>query len=143
MKNNKLYQTLMDLQCELVAERNLVNPGQINWLQYDILSVLQDHARKPTVLSRQLGIKQAKLSKNFTKLRKLGYIKQTPDIQDHRELITEITAKGLTFMDDIAEKHGELYNKAQKIWSKKEQEQFILLANKLIAVLRKDRIGNE
>ena len=46
-------------------------------------------------------------------------------------------------MDDIAEKHGELYNQAQKIWSKKEQEQFVLLANKLIAVLRKDRIGNE
>lgn len=58
-------------------------------------------------------------------------------------MITEITAIGLAFMDDIAEKHGELYNQAQKIWSKKEQEQFVLLANKLIAVLRKDRIGNE
>ena len=58
-----LYNTLMNLQCELVAERNLVNPEQISWLQYDILSILQPQASRPTVMSRQLGITQVKLSR--------------------------------------------------------------------------------
>lgn len=51
-----LYNTLMYLQCELVAERNLVNPEEISWLQYDILNILQPGASRPTVMSRQLGI---------------------------------------------------------------------------------------
>lgn len=143
MQNKELYQALMNLQCELVAERNLVNPGQISWLQYDILSILQEHSRKPTSLSRQLGITQVKLSKNFKKLRQLGYINQTPDENDHREVITEITETGLKFMSEISRKHHQLYSKAQAVWSNEEQEQFILTANKLISVLRKERIENE
>lgn len=143
MTNTDLYQTLMNLQCELVAERNLVNPGQITWLQYDILSILQEHASKPTALSKSLGITQAKLSKSFTQLRKLGYIKQTPDMHDHRVAVTEITSSGRTFMNDIAQKHHDLYTQAQKIWSKKEQEQFISAADKLITVLREERLNSE
>ena len=143
MKNKDLYQALMNLQCELVAERNLVNPGKISWLQYDILNALQEHSSKPTVLSRQLGITQAKLSKNFTKLRDLGYINQTPDIHDHREIMTEITDNGIKFMNGIAEKHNQLYSQAKAIWTKEEQEQFILSANKLIAILKKERLKNE
>lgn len=37
---NALTDALMQLQCELVAERNLVNPNEISWLQYDILMAL-------------------------------------------------------------------------------------------------------
>lgn len=32
-----LRSILMHLQCELVAERSLVNPLDISWLQYDVL----------------------------------------------------------------------------------------------------------
>ncbi|SYW02846.1 Transcriptional regulator, MarR family (fragment) [Oenococcus oeni] len=32
MKDN-LFNTLINLQCDLVAERNLVNPQNITWLQ--------------------------------------------------------------------------------------------------------------
>ena len=45
-----LYNTLMNLQCELVAERNLVNPEQISWLQYDILNRGQSaHCYEPAI----------------------------------------------------------------------------------------------
>lgn len=137
-----LYNTLMNLQCELVAERNLVNPQQISWLQYDILNILQTHSSRPTVMSRQLGITQVKLSKNLKKLRELNYITQTPDAHDRREITTAITPQGRQFMTDIAMKHQELYNKACKVWSKEEQQQFIVQANKLIELLRKERIAN-
>ncbi|SUX08779.1 Uncharacterised protein [Campylobacter sputorum subsp. bubulus] len=36
-----LKTSLVDLQCEMVAEKNLVNPKQITWLQYDILYQLK------------------------------------------------------------------------------------------------------
>lgn len=32
-----LKKAIIELQCEMVAERNLVNPKEITWLQYDIL----------------------------------------------------------------------------------------------------------
>lgn len=138
-----LYNTLMNLQCELVAERNLVNPEQISWLQYDILNILQSEASRPTVMSRQLGITQVKLSKNLKKLRELDYITQTPDANDRREITTALTPKGQQFLSDIATKHRELYNKACKVWSKEEQQQFMIQANKLIDLLRKERIADD
>ena len=36
-----LETALIQLQCELVAERNLVNPNGLSWLQYDILNLLR------------------------------------------------------------------------------------------------------
>lgn len=138
-----LYNTLMNLQCELVAERNLVNPEQISWLQYDILNILQPQSSRPTVMSRQLGITQVKLSKNLKKLRELDYITQTPDANDRREITTALTPKGQQFLSDIATKHRELYNKACEVWSKEEQQQFIVQANKLIDMLRKERIADD
>lgn len=37
-----LKRAIMELQCEMVAERNSVNPKNISWLQYDILSQLKN-----------------------------------------------------------------------------------------------------
>lgn len=139
---NKLYDTLMNLQCELVAERNLVNPEQISWLQYDILNVLQDQACRPTDLSKRLGISQVKLSKNLKKLRDLDYIKQSTALEDRREVNTEITPKGQQFMIEIANKHDELFQTAKRALTKEEQEHFMIAANKLITDLRNERMAS-
>lgn len=94
-------------------------------------------------MSRQLGITQVKLSKNPKKLRELDYITQTPDAKDRREITTSLTPKGQQFLPDIATKNRELYNKACKVWSKEEQQQFMAQANKLIDLLRKERIAHD
>lgn len=53
---------VMHLQCELVAERNLVNPEELSWLQYDILSRLsQVDYMLPSELCILLGISRANL----------------------------------------------------------------------------------
>lgn len=139
---NKLYETLINLQCELVAERNLVNPEQISWLQYDILTVLQCQASRPTDLSKRLGITQVKLSKNLKKLRDLDYIRQSTALKDRREVDTEITPKGRQFMIEIANKHDELFQTTERVLTKEEQEYFMVAANKLITELRNERMAN-
>ncbi len=37
---NNFEEVLVNLQCELVAERTRLNPKTISWLQYDILNIL-------------------------------------------------------------------------------------------------------
>lgn len=59
-----LRSILMHLQCELVAERSLVNPLDISWLQYDVLLQLdREHEMLPSELSLVMGISRTKLSK--------------------------------------------------------------------------------
>ncbi|MCQ8209727.1 MarR family transcriptional regulator, partial [Cutibacterium acnes subsp. acnes] len=51
-----LRSILMHLQCELVAERSLVNPLDISWLQYDVLLQLdREHEMLPSELSLVMG----------------------------------------------------------------------------------------
>ena len=57
-----LRSILMHLQCELVAERSLVNPLDISWLQYDVLLQLdREHEMLPSELSLVMGISRCLL----------------------------------------------------------------------------------
>ncbi|MFC6651936.1 hypothetical protein [Paenibacillus rhizoplanae] len=76
---NSIDDVLRDLQCELVAERNRVNPKEISWLQYDILHLLsQQKWQLPSEMSTTLGISRTKLSKALKVLKLMGYISQKP-----------------------------------------------------------------
>lgn len=139
----QLQVTLSQLQCELVAERNLVNPDGISWLQYDILSLLKSEAKLPKQLSQHLGITKTKLSKNLTKLHELNYIIQIPAQLDRREMVTDLTIKGRQFLSQTDNKHQELSNEAQTCFTHDEQEQFIKLSQKLVMTLRESRLSSE
>ncbi|GAJ25619.1 transcriptional regulator [Liquorilactobacillus sucicola DSM 21376 = JCM 15457] len=143
MMEEKLINVLTNLQCELVAERSLVNPKEITWTQYDILTALQIQSSLPSKLSASLGLSRSKLSKNLVNLRKMMYIKQYPDKIDHRELITSLTPKGEDLLNNIDAGHNYLAKIAQKVFSEEEQQQFIALSQKLVTTLRKERIKNE
>lgn len=43
----------------------------------------------------------------------------------------------------LLRKIAKLYNKACKVWSKEERQQFMAQANKLIDLLRKERIAHD
>lgn len=59
-----LKKAIIELQCEMVAERNLVNPKEITWIQYDILHYLSKQSEVlPSDLSLILGVYRSKLSK--------------------------------------------------------------------------------
>lgn len=139
----QLQVTLSQLQCELVAERNLVNPDGISWLQYDILSLLKSEAKLPKNLSQHLGVTKTKLSKNLTKLHELNYITQKPSQFDRREMVTDLTVKGRQFLYQTDNQHQELSNDAQVSFTHDEQEQFIKLSQKLIMTLQESRLSNE
>lgn len=139
----ELTDALMHLQCELVAERNLVNPNEISWLQYDILTALQSHALLPSELSVYLGLSRSKLSKSLVSLRKSNYIKQSPGKSDHRELVTSLTDEGKGLLTKIDVGHEHLSQTAQKVFSATEQRQFIKLSQKLVPILREERVKNE
>lgn len=139
-----LKTSLVDLQCEMVAERNLVNPRQITWLQYDILYQLKNNGKiLPSNLSILLGISRTKISKALKGLKVKGYIQQLPNKFDGRELYTYITKEGKSLLDDISAKHTALHQTALKIFSKEEQEEFAYLSNKLSGKLRMARIKTD
>lgn len=137
-----LKTSLIDLQCEMVAERNLVNPKEITWLQYDILYQVEKEGEiLPSDLSLILGVSRTKLSKALKGLKTIGYIEQFPNKLDGRELYTTLTDSGRKLLDDISKKHNFLYQIALESFNKEEQKEFIRLSNILSDKLRKARIG--
>ncbi|MBS7576525.1 MULTISPECIES: MarR family transcriptional regulator [unclassified Enterococcus] len=139
-----LKTSLIDLQCEMVAERTLVNPKNISWLQYDILYQLEkEGAILPSNLSIILGTSRTKLSKALKALKSLGYIQQLPNKLDGRELYTSITEDGKILLTNIFTNHIVLYQTALKSFDEREQEEFARLASKLSNRLREERVGND
>ncbi len=139
-----LKTTLIHLQCELVAERNLINPDALSWLQYDILFTLSQHsALRPAQLSLILGVSKVKLAKSLKALKQLNYISQTRDSQDARALPTLLTEKGRRLLNNIHNTHHNLATLAAQIMTPQEQQQFSQLANRLINKLKQQRIDHE
>lgn len=136
-----LKSTLIELQCEMVAERNLVNPKEITWLQYDILyQVKKEGEILPSDLSLLLGVSRTKLSKALKGLKTMGYIEQFPNQLDGRELNTSLTNSGEELLNNISKRHNSLYQMAIESFTKEEREMFIYLSSKLSNKLREARI---
>lgn len=134
---------LIELQCEMVAERTYVNPNNLSWLQYDILHFINLHKNiLPSKLSIELGVARSKLSKALKQLKLLGYIQQVPSDHDGRELITSLTQSGAEFLLNIYNNHESIYKFAKEIFSKEEQKEFTRLAKILSSKLRNERIKN-
>lgn len=138
-----LRSMLMHLQCELVAERSLVNPLDISWLQYDVLLQLdREHEMLPSELSLVMGISRTKLSKALKSLKVMGYVRQTPSKSDGRELRTSITESGRRLLEDISLQHTSLYETAIRSMTKDELEVFARLSEKLSSSLKQQRIAS-
>ena len=138
-----LRSILMHLQCELVAERSLVNPLDISWLQYDVLLQLdREHEMLPSELSLVMGISRTKLSKALKSLKVMGYVRQTPSKSDGRELRTYITESGRRLLEDISLQHTSLYETAIRSMTKDELEVFARLSEKLSSSLKQQRIAS-
>lgn len=139
-----LKTSLIELQCEMVAERNLVNPKNISWLQYDILYQLEKEKEiLPKDLSLLLGVSRTKLSKALKDLKNMGYIRQSPDKLDGRQLYTSLTESGRDLLENISRKHTSIYNIALESFSKEEQKEFMYLSNLLASELRKSRLEKD
>ena len=138
-----LRSILMHLQCELVAERSLVNPLDISWLQYDVLLQLdREHEMLPSEISLVMGISRTKLSKALKSLKVMGYVRQTPSKSDGRELRTSITESGRRLLEDISLQHTSLYETAIRSMTKDELEVFARLSEKLSSSLKQQRIAS-
>ena len=134
---------LIELQCEMVAERTYVNPNNLSWLQYDILHFINLHKNiLPSKLSIELGVARSKLSKALKQLKLLGYVQQVPSDHDGRELITSLTQGGAEFLLNIYNNHESIYKLAKEIFSEEEQKEFTRLAKILSSKLRNERIKN-
>ncbi|EFQ11960.1 transcriptional regulator, MarR family [Enterococcus faecalis TX0102] len=137
-----LENTLIDLQCELVAERNKNNPKNISWLQYDILHDLSIEAeRLPSEISIVLGISRTKLSKALKELKLMGYIIQKPNEKDGRELLTSLTNTGKQLLENLNLGHQHLSEIAEKVFTDEEKKQFTQLSNKFSNALKVERMG--
>ena len=134
---------LIELQCEMVAERTYVNPNNLSWLQYDILHFINLHKNiLPSKLSIELGVARSKLSKALKQLKLLGYIQQVPSDHDGRELITSLTQGGTEFLLNIYNNHESIYKLAKEIFSEEEQKEFTKQEKILSSKLRNERIKN-
>jgi len=132
---------LINLQCELVAERNKVNLQNISWIQYDILHLLSEEGKLlPSQISTILGISRTKLSKSLRELKHLDYLEQKPNVQDGRELITMLTANGKALITNIEAGHDKLYEIAGSVFSEGELELFSELSTKFSKALKDERL---
>ncbi len=139
-----LKQTLLQLQCEFVAERNLVNPKEISWLQYDILNLLRNkRLAKPSEISRSLGVSRSKFSKAIKELKEKKYVLQEISHVDGRGLLTSITSDGITLLQSIDAGHDFLGKVTSEIFSLEQQKQFIDLSTQLIQVLHTERVKKD
>ncbi|UZW14928.1 transcriptional regulator [Clostridium pasteurianum] len=137
-----LDDVLINLQCELVAERNIVNPKEITWLQYDILHILSENKWiLPSELNLSLGISRSKLSKALKELKIMGYIQQKTSEKDGRELLTSLTNEGQKLLRSVKSGHNKIYSIAKEIFTQEEQKQFEKLASKLSEALRDERMS--
>ncbi|MGE8001169.1 MarR family winged helix-turn-helix transcriptional regulator [Lysinibacillus sp. NPDC093190] len=132
---------LINLQCELVAERNKVNLQNISWIQYDILHLLSEEERLlPSQISTILGISRTKLSKSLRDLKQLSYLEQKPNVQDGRELITMLTADGKALIKNIETGHDKLYEIAGSVFSEEELVLFSELSMRFSKALKDERL---
>lgn len=139
-----LKTALTELQCEMVAERNLVNPKEITWLQYDILYQVEKQGEVlPSDLSLILGVSRTKLSKALKNLKQMEYIEQFPNKSDGRELYTSLTDSGEELLERISENHISIYKIALESFTEEEQKEFVHLSNILSDELRKARIEKD
>lgn len=139
----KLNETLINLQCELVAERNLKNPQNISWLQYDILHLLLSTKEQlPSEMNLTLGISRTKLSKALKELKQMTYIAQKPSEKDGRELLTSLTTEGRQLLTQIEVGHNQLAKVASNVFTTEEQALFATLAEKLSQGLKKERLAS-
>lgn len=136
-----LKSSLANLQCELVAERALANPEGITWLQYDVLFQLSKEGQMvPSSLSAVLGISRVKLSKGLKELKEAGYVVQSPNPLDGRELLTSVTEPGKLILKNISDRHESLYQVAEAAMSEEELRIFVSLAEKLSDALKGKRL---
>lgn len=142
--NDELKTAIMQLQCELVAERNRVNPAEISWLQYDILVTLSrtEHIY-PSELCTLLGISRVKLAKSFKKLKQHHYIVQNRSDSDGRALLTKISDDGLAFLQRIDIGHEHLAQLVNEIFNPEQQQIFLQLATRLSETLKNRRVQHE
>lgn len=138
---DKLNEVLTNLQCELVAERNRNNPKDINWLQYDILNLINSKTTiLPSEISVSLEISRTKLSKALKELKIMKYIQQQPNEKDGRELITSLTKDGKELLIHIENSHLHLYQVANSEFDDKEKEIFLNLSERYLIALRLERL---
>ena len=141
---SNLESALIQLQCELVAERNLVNPNGLSWLQYDILNLLRKRgSSSPTQLSEKLHIRPSKFSKTIKELKENCYITQSVSQQDGRGLMTTLSESGKDFLDSVDAGHTFLYETATEIFNPEEQQLFTQLANRLTHALEQERTSDQ
>ena len=132
----------MHLQCELVAERAVVNPLDISWLQYDVLMQLEREVHMlPSELSSIMGVSRTKLSKALKGLKMMGYVCQTPSKVDGRELCTSITESGRNLLKNISLQHTSLYEIAIASMTTDELDAFACLCEKFSTGLKRQRLA--
>jgi MarR family transcriptional repressor of emrRAB len=142
--NEFLKTALANLQCEFVAERNMVNPKEITWFQYDILAILrEERSCLPAYLGQRLGVTRVKLSKGLKGLKDKGYIVQQKGEDDGREMITRLTTKGIQLLNKIDTAHDDLKDTVEQVLSSEEQLIYTELSVKITQALKERRLSNE
>ncbi|ODC02805.1 MarR family transcriptional regulator [Terasakiispira papahanaumokuakeensis] len=132
-----LEEALSLLQCELVARRHRFNPEAVTWAQYDVLERLRiGGALRPSVLSQQLGVAPAQVSKALRVLKDLGLIEQSPDKTDKRVQTTQLSAQGVSFMERAQHQRRNAAQQVASVMTVEEQALFAALCRKAVLGLQ-------
>lgn len=80
------------------------------------------------------------ISKALKELKVSGFIIQSPNPADGRELRTSISDEGKQLLANISAKHTALYQTAIKVMTKEERTEFARLSEKLSNALKEERV---
>lgn len=134
---SSLEEALSLLQCELVARRHRFTPEAVTWAQYDVLERLRiGGALRPSVLSEQLGVAPAQVSKALRVLKDLGLIEQSPDATDRRVQTTQLSPQGVSFMERAQRQRRNAAQSVAAVMTEQEQALFAALCRKAVSGLQ-------
>jgi DNA-binding MarR family transcriptional regulator len=133
-------QSLSDLQCILIARRELASSEgiKLTWLDFDVMDCLIKEAQTPSQLSEYLHTSRSSMSKRLKYLRDNGLVTFEISTKDGRSRIISLTGEGRGIMDAVYAGRRDMARQASQGLTPDEQQQFAYLAQKIATALDED-----
>lgn len=110
--------------------------------EFDVLATLRrsgpPHRLNPKALSGRLMLSSGAMTNRLDQLEKRGLIRRTPDPDDRRGLLIELTAAGRKLVDDALEAHLSNEEKILATLNKKERKELAELLKKLLVSFERE-----
>lgn len=132
-----MAEELLDLQASfhplpINRQVSMLDRGMLFALNY-----LMVHPEKsyPKDLSREMAVSSARIAALLNHLEALGLVTRTPDLEDNRQVIVTLTAKGQQFIRQKKEQTAALLASVLEHLGPEDAEAYLRISRRLISIM--------